>query len=152
MKKYLLALILLCFTSLHLRAQHNDVAFFKSEYDYFTTIDIMRQAMQQLDMTIFAEINHYENGLQLGLETRPSFLFVFGNPQVGTLLMQTEPTIAFELPLRMLVLETNEGIEVGYLPPSMLKKRYNIQGQDQVFDALHQAYNAIALSVMPSRR
>jgi uncharacterized protein (DUF302 family) len=151
MKKYLLALILLFFTSLHLRAQHTDVEFFKSEYDYYTTIDIMRQAMQQLDMTIFAEINHYENGLQVGIESRPSFLFVFGNPQGGTLLMQSEPKIAFELPLRMLVVETNEGVEVGYLPPSVLKKRYNIQGRDQVFEAIHQTYNAIALSVMPSR-
>jgi uncharacterized protein (DUF302 family) len=150
MKKVILVLLLFfSATAIQLRAQ-NAVQFFNSEFDYYTTIEMLKQEMQQQGLTIFAEFNHYENALNVGIEVRPVYVIVFGNPIVGSKLMAANPEIAFELPLKLLVHEGESGIKVGYLPPSVLKTRYEIKGNEEVFGGMHQMYNRLAGSVMPS--
>lgn len=150
MKKVLLVLLLFFSgTAIPLRAQ-NAVQFFDSEFDYFTTIEVLKQEMLQMGLTVFAEFNHYENALNVGIEVRPVFVVVFGNPIVGSKLMVANPEIAFELPMKLLIHEGDNGIKVGYLPPSVLKTRYEIKGNEEIFAGMHQMYNRLAGSVMPS--
>ncbi len=150
MKKLLLScLLLLGASSFQLRAQ-NEVQFFNSEFDYFTTIEVLKQEMQQMGLIVFSEFNHLENALNIGIEIRPVYVIVFGNPAVGTKLMVANPEIAFELPLKLLVYEGPEGIKVGYLPPSVLKARYEIKGRDELFAGMHLMYNRLAGAVLPS--
>lgn len=142
-------MLLFSATATQLRAQ-NAVQFFNSEFDYFTTIEMLKQEMQQMGLTVFAEFNHYENAMNVGIEVRPVYVIVFGNPIVGSKLMVANPEIAFELPLKLLVHEGEGGIKVGYLPPSVLKTRYEIKGNEEIFAGMHQMYNRLAGSVMPS--
>ncbi|MDP2189270.1 MAG: DUF302 domain-containing protein [Sphingobacteriaceae bacterium] len=150
MKKAGVFVVLLLMTSgWSLKAQ-NAVQFFNSELDYFGTIEVLKQEMDQLGLTVFAEFNHYENALNVGLDVRPVHVIVFGNPLVGSKLIQLNPEVAFELPLKLLVYEGEQGVKVGYLPPSVIKARYEIKGNDELFSGMHLMYNRLAGAVMPS--
>ena len=57
---------------------------------------------------LFATIDHSGEAERVGLVLRETKLLVFGNPQAGTPLMQANPLIALDLPLKILVWEDDE--------------------------------------------
>jgi hypothetical protein len=56
------------------------------------------------------------------------------NPGVGTPLMQADPRVGVELPLRMLIWEDPTGTHVGYLDPRELADRYALDGHQQTLE------------------
>ena len=70
---------------------------------------------------------------------------MFGNPRLGTPLMLAQPAVAIELPMKMLVWQDATGtITIGYTPPSALKERYRITGQDEPLTAMAGALAGLA--------
>lgn len=54
-------------------------------------------------------------------------LLIFGNPKAGTLLMIAVPSIAIDLPLKILIWEDTDGkVWVSYNSPAYLKERYGL--------------------------
>lgn len=78
-------------------------------------------------LTVFARVDHAANARGAGLELRPTTLFILGNPQVGTRLMQCVQTAAIDLPLRVLIW-TDEARQVwiGYEDPAALAARHGL--------------------------
>ena len=60
-------------------------------------------------ITIFVRIDQQMEAEKVGLSLRPTQLLLFGNPQAGTPLMVAEPTIALDLPLKVLAWEATDG-------------------------------------------
>lgn len=84
-------------------------------------------------MRIFSRISHSDNAAKAGLELRSTELIIFGDPKVGTLLMQCSQSVAIDLPLKALVWEDEKGqVWLSYNDPNYLKERHNIQGCDEV--------------------
>ncbi len=82
-------------------------------------------------MEIFAVIDHAENARKVGLSLSPTTVVMFGNPRVGTLLMQNRREIGYELPLRIMVWNSDSGeVYVGYRKPSNMAKDYGIEGNE----------------------
>lgn len=79
--------------------------------------------------TIFAEYDHAKNAREAGLTMKPSKVIVFGSPEVGTKLMQQNPSIALELPLRISVWQ-DAGNRVWVSYPNLLEigKEYGLEG------------------------
>lgn len=78
----------------------------------FGTQETVRRLLAALDdraMTVFARFDHAMAAREAGLSLRQTEVVVFGDPRVGTALMQAAPTFALELPLRVLVLEADDG-------------------------------------------
>ena len=74
-------------------------------------------------------------------------LIVFGNPTVGTPLMQADPRIGIDLPLKFLVWEDQQGqIIITYNDPHFIANRINLQGQDKRLDAIANVLNKLALA------
>jgi uncharacterized protein (DUF302 family) len=71
--------------------------------------DAVEAAATARDATIFARIDHGSGAEQAGLELRPSILVVFGNPMVGTPVMQEDILAGLRLPLRMLAYQDETG-------------------------------------------
>ena len=65
---------------------------------------------------------------------KPTSLLIFGNPSVGTPLMQADPRVGIELPLRMLIWQDPDGTHLGYLDPRELADRYALDGQQQTLE------------------
>jgi uncharacterized protein (DUF302 family) len=65
--------------------------------------------LQSKGITIFARIDQQVEAEKVGLSLRPTQLLLFGNPQAGTPLMVAEPTIALDLPLKVVAWEAADG-------------------------------------------
>lgn len=76
-------------------------------------------------MTIFARIDFSGDAARAGLTQLPCGLVLVGNPSGGTPLMVASPTVAIDLPLKVLAWEdTNAARWVAYNGPEYLQKRH----------------------------
>ena len=104
-----------------------------SAHDVAGTIDKLVTVLESKGMKIFARIDHAEGATNAGLELRPTQLLIFGNPKVGTPLMQCSQSIALDLPQKMLAWEAEDGkVYLAYNQPAYLKVRHNTEGCDEV--------------------
>ncbi len=61
----------------------------------------------------------------------------FGDPKVGTILMQADPHVAIELPLKIMVFERNGRTMTGYTDPETYSEKYNLEGQEEILKKMH---------------
>jgi uncharacterized protein (DUF302 family) len=69
---------------------------------------------------------------------------VFGNPRAGTPLMQQDPRIGIELPLRMLVWDRGDAVVLGYNDLTDLARAYDVAGQTATLEAMSSLLAAVA--------
>lgn len=81
-------------------------------------------------LTIMAEVDHAENAARAGLVLRPTKLIIFGNPNLGTPLMQESPTTAIDLPQKFLIYKEGDDVFVVYNDPMYLANRHGIKNND----------------------
>ncbi|MDZ7802149.1 MAG: DUF302 domain-containing protein [Trueperaceae bacterium] len=93
----------------------------ESTHDFDATTSRLETAIEEQGLTLVTTIDHAANAANADLALAPTTLFVFGNPQVGTPLMQSARTIALDLPQKMLVWEDAAGdVFVSYRDPVAL--------------------------------
>lgn len=115
--------------------QNDGMVHVRSTRDFSETVRALDSAITAADLRIFARVDHAANARGVGLDLRPTTVFIFGNPQVGTRLMQCEQTAAIDLPLKALVWEdSTRAVWVGYEAPARLSERHNVQGCREVVD------------------
>ncbi|MDQ2835356.1 MAG: DUF302 domain-containing protein [Acidobacteriota bacterium] len=91
------------------------------------TVARLREAVISRGIPIAAEIDHSGDAAKAGLTMRPTVLVIFGNPKAGTPLMVASPTVALDLPLKVLVWEDAEGqVWVTYNSPEYLQRRHDL--------------------------
>ena len=89
------------------------------------TITRLQAMLQEKSVQIFALIDHSGEAKRAGIEMRPTKLLIFGNPKAGTPLMLATPSIAIDLPLKLLVWEDAGGqVWISYNTPEYLQKRH----------------------------
>ncbi|WP_044882609.1 DUF302 domain-containing protein [Neochlamydia sp. EPS4] len=94
------------------------------------------------NVELFALINHAEEALKKGLELPYEQLLIFGDPKTGTLLMQENPAIGIELPLKILVWQNDEGLtQIGYKDPTCLAANYGIKENLQILQKMNDTLN-----------
>jgi uncharacterized protein (DUF302 family) len=93
-----------------------------------TVADIMARTIsiaQTRGITVFAKIDFSADAAQLNLSLRPTGLVILGNPAAGTPVMAATPTVAIDLPLKILAFEDPEGHTwVAYNDPTYLQSRH----------------------------
>jgi uncharacterized protein (DUF302 family) len=83
--------------------------------------------LQAKGVPVFALIDHSGEAAKVGLEMHPTRLLIFGNPKGGTPLMLAAPSIAIDLPLKILIWEDDQGKNwVSYNTPQYLAERHNL--------------------------
>jgi uncharacterized protein (DUF302 family) len=102
-----------------------------SKFTFEETVDRLSKAIEAKGIKIAARFDHAAGAKAAGLELPPTVVLLFGNPKLGTPLMQADPRSGLDLPMKMLVWEDKAGkVHVGYAPPSVLQTRYVIQGEE----------------------
>ena len=81
----------------------------RSNYSVLETVERFENAIKAKGFMIFAELDHAAAAMKYGLELRPRTVIVFGNPRVGTGLMQKFPTLAIDVPPKALVWQDDQG-------------------------------------------
>jgi uncharacterized protein (DUF302 family) len=76
---------------------------------------------------LFALVDHSGEAEKVGLKMPPTKLLIFGNPRGGTPLMLAAPSVAIDLPLKILVAEdSQEKVWISYNSPGYLKERHDL--------------------------
>ncbi|MEH2003436.1 MAG: DUF302 domain-containing protein [Nostoc sp.] len=101
-----------------------------SQYSVPVSIDRLEAILEVKGITIFARIDQQAEAEKVGLSLCPTQLLLFGNPKAGTSLMVAEPTIALDLPLKVLAWEATDGkVWVSYNDPNYLKQRFSLSDE-----------------------
>jgi uncharacterized protein (DUF302 family) len=115
----------------------------KSPYPVEQTLDRFEQAARGKGMTIFTRIDHAAGAASVNKDLRPTTLLIFGNPRVGTLLMQSNQTAAIDLPMKALAWKDADGqVWLAYNDPAYLVQRHAITDRDAVVEKMRNALRA----------
>jgi uncharacterized protein (DUF302 family) len=136
-------IILLNLTSTTVNANEtNGIIKIKSPHSVSETINKLEAVLIKKGMTIFKRVNHTAGANKVGLQLRPTELLIFGNPKVGTPLMQCSQTAALDLPQKALAYKDENGqVWLAYNNPVYMAKRHDIQGCEK---AVQKVTNALA--------
>jgi len=118
----------------------NGLITIKSHHNVKDTVKQLKQALNAKGMTIFDTINHKKGAKGVGKKLRPTTVVIFGNPKVGTPLMQCAQTVAIDLPQKALIWEDDKGqVWYSYNDPEYLVKRHHIKGCEQPLNKITHA-------------
>ncbi|HME36512.1 MAG TPA: DUF302 domain-containing protein [Candidatus Sulfotelmatobacter sp.] len=98
-----------------------------SKHSVDQTVEKLRGILQAKGVALFALIDHSGEAEKVGMKMPPTKLLIFGNPKAGTPLMLAAPSIAIDLPLKILVWEDLRGkVWVSYNSPAYLQERHSL--------------------------
>ncbi|HXY48248.1 MAG TPA: DUF302 domain-containing protein [Terriglobales bacterium] len=91
------------------------------------TVEKLKSVLQSKGVTLFALVDHSGEAEKVGMGMRPTKLLIFGSPKAGTPLMLAAPSIAIDLPLKILVWEDDAGkVWISYNSPEYLRERHDL--------------------------
>lgn len=86
----------------------------------------MTSAVEAAGASVAAVIDHAAGAKKVGMELPPTTLVIFGNPRLGTPLMQENQQIGIDLPMRVLVWQDGDSTKIGYIKPGTIASWYGI--------------------------
>jgi len=117
----------------------------KSSHDVKVTADRLENILNQKGMTVFIRINHSAGARKVGKKLRPTELVVFGNPKVGTPLMQCSQSVAIDLPQKALIWQDDKGQAwLTYNDPNYLAQRHGLSECTEVIKKVEKALSNFA--------
>ncbi|MDF1878272.1 DUF302 domain-containing protein [Sulfurimonas sp. SAG-AH-194-C20] len=103
----------------------NDIIVKESCTDVSTTANNIKNIVSSKGLSVFAIINHSGNAKMVDMKLNESKMIVFGNPKLGTALMQQDMTVGLDLPLRILVYKDTDGkVKMAYRDGSWLASKH----------------------------
>ncbi len=143
MKKASISVLLVLFTVLPLMAAEGLINI-PSDFSVEETTNRLENILNEKGMTIFNQINHSDAAQKVGVELRKTQLIIFGNPKVGSPLMQCQQSVAIDLPQKAIIWEDDKSkVWISYNDPRYLGKRHNIIGCDEVMNKVEKALSGI---------
>lgn len=111
-------------------ANDNLLYTYESQFSVAETMARIEQTLKKMEIPVFAKFDHGKNAEEVGLELRPNQVIVFGSPKVGTKLMQDNPSISIELPLKISVWEDKNGSVWATFPQmKVMAAEYGLDGE-----------------------
>ena len=108
-------------------AANNGIVHLASNHSVDQTVEKLTSILQAKGVNLFALVDHSGEAEKVGMKMRPTKLLIFGSPKAGTPLMQAAPSIAIDLPLKVLVWEDADGkVWLSYNSPEYLEQRHGL--------------------------
>ncbi len=104
----------------------NGLTTLESQYSVAETEERLVEAVEGKGLTVMAQVDHQANAETVDMEMPATRLVIFGNPKLGTQLMKCAPTVAIDLPMKMLIWEDGEAVKVAYNTVDYLVERHEI--------------------------
>jgi uncharacterized protein (DUF302 family) len=107
--------------------KNNGLVQVASYYSVDETVQRLKSAFASKGLQVFDVIDHSGEAEKVGLEMHPTKVIIFGSPKAGTPLMVAAPTLAIDLPLKVLVAEGSNGkVSITYNSPEYLQERHAV--------------------------
>ena len=100
---------------------------FESPLAFEETVAALQKTLNSKGITIFATIDHKKAAEAVGESMPPATVLIVGNPKVGTALMQENPRLAIELPLKILIYKEEKIVRIRYEKISAIAEKYHIK-------------------------
>jgi uncharacterized protein (DUF302 family)/uncharacterized membrane protein YidH (DUF202 family) len=105
----------------------NGIVATPSRHSVDETVAKLKTILQAKGVTLFALVDHSGEAEKVGLKMRPTKLLIFGNPKAGTPAMLAAPSIAIDLPLKILIWEDGQGrVWLSYNSAAYLQERHGL--------------------------
>lgn len=119
----------------------------RSPYGVAETARRLEDALKVQGFAIFAHFDHSRAAQEAGRQMPPMEVLVFGNPKGGTSLMLAAPTLAIDLPSKILIRQDEDGaIEVFFNTMAYLKERHRLIDMDKEVIAFDQKVTGLIRS------
>ena len=106
---------------------NNGIVCQKSKHSVDETVEKLKATLQAKGVKLFALVDHSGEAQKVGLTMPPTKLLIFGSPKGGTPLMLASPSVAIDLPLKILVAQDKDGtVNVCYNAAEYLQQRYGL--------------------------
>ena len=116
-----------------------------SAHDVDTTFRRLVDTIEAAPPNILFTLEHDQNAARVGLDLAPTKLIVFGNPALGTPLMQRHQSIGIDLPQKFLVVERADGtVQIGYNNPRFVVRRHGVRGERDAVRTIRSALAGLA--------
>jgi uncharacterized protein (DUF302 family) len=108
-------------------SQANGIVDKLSHHSVVDTVERLKGILLSKGVMLFAIVDHSGEAEKVGMKMRPTKLLIFGSPKAGTPLMEAAPSVAIDLPLKILVWEDEQGkVWVSFNSPAYLQQRHGI--------------------------
>ena len=99
----------------------------RSAHTVDETVARLKKMLEAKGVMLFALVDHSGEAAKAGLTMPNTKLLIFGNPAAGTPVMLAAPSIAIDLPLKILVWEDVEGAAwLSWNSPEYLRQRHGV--------------------------
>lgn len=116
-----------------------------SQFSVSETGDRFEAILQEKGLTLFSRIDHAQNAASVEKTLPATQLIIFGNPNVGTPLMQCSRTVAIDLPQKVLIwLDQSEQVWLAYNDPNYLLQRHTLAGCEELIERIDQILSNLA--------
>lgn len=106
------------------QAERHGIRHLESDAPFERVDQRLREAIEARGLTLMSVVDHAANARRADLSLPPTRTFVFGNPAVGTPMMQCQGSVALDLPQKMVVRETDDGVRLEWNSPHYLAERH----------------------------
>jgi len=100
--------------------------------DTINKIEKIVASKAKAGLGVFSIIDHKKGADKVKLDLVPTKVILFGNPNLGTKLMQVDPLVALDLPMKVLVYDKNGQTKIVYRNPKAWSENYKIKGSKLV--------------------
>ena len=107
----------------------------ESSMSFEKTLTKLETDIKAKGLTVFAKIDHKMAAKKVKLEMMPATVIIFGNPSVGTMLMNDNMDWSYELPLKIAVYEDKDG--KVWIKSRQLAKDVSSPAQKKSIDAVN---------------
>jgi len=108
-------------------ATNNGIISKPSNHSVDRTVEKLKNILQSKGVTLFALVDHSGEAEKVDMKMPNTKLLIFGSPKAGTPLMLAAPSVAIDLPLKILVSEDAAGkVWVSYNSGDYLRNRHGL--------------------------
>lgn len=111
-------------------------------------MDRIEKIVKEKNITVFARISHSQAARDVGLTLQDEEVIIFGNPKVGTALMQEQPAIGIELPLKIIAWQEDQKTILAYQDLTKLAEMFHIAPTNQTINTLQTFMKNLVESVI----
>lgn len=119
---------------------NNGIVSMPSNHSVDQTVQKLKGILQVKGVTLFALVDHSGEAAKAGMSMPNTKLLIFGSPKAGTPVMLAAPSIAIDLPLKILIAEDSAGkVWISYNSPQFLAERHGVSTEQMKILAVIEA-------------
>lgn len=118
-----------------------------TQHSVSEVVDRLQAILARRGIQVFAVIDHAAAARAAGLELPDETVVIFGDPAVGTRLMQTDPRTGIDLPLRILAWSDDGQTRVAYRPVTALADSFGVRNETAPLEKLDGVLSQLVAAV-----